>query len=160
MDARIDVITLAVADLERALAFYRDGLGLRSSGVIGTEFEGDETTPAGATAMFELRGGLILALYPRTEDQGIRAAKVAEYLGLGIPTVSYDYEVVADLRETGAGILVDSPREFVAAVERLARDDEERARLAARAREAGAARQWDVLAREMNELLDRYLSPA
>jgi catechol-2,3-dioxygenase len=28
MDARIDVVTLAVADLERALVFYRDGLGL------------------------------------------------------------------------------------------------------------------------------------
>jgi catechol 2,3-dioxygenase-like lactoylglutathione lyase family enzyme len=32
MDVRIDVITLAVADLERALAFYRDGLGLASRG--------------------------------------------------------------------------------------------------------------------------------
>jgi catechol 2,3-dioxygenase-like lactoylglutathione lyase family enzyme len=61
------VITLAVADLGRALAFYRDGLGLPSSGVIGTEFPGDAETPAGAVAMFELDGGLILALYPRTE---------------------------------------------------------------------------------------------
>jgi catechol 2,3-dioxygenase-like lactoylglutathione lyase family enzyme len=67
MEPRIDVITLAVADLERALAFYRDGLGLRSSGVIGTEFTGDAESPAGAVAMFELDGGLILALYPRTE---------------------------------------------------------------------------------------------
>jgi catechol 2,3-dioxygenase-like lactoylglutathione lyase family enzyme len=67
MEARIDVITLAVADLDRALAFYRDGLGLQTQGVIGTEFVGDDRTPAGAVAMFELRGGLILALYPRTE---------------------------------------------------------------------------------------------
>jgi uncharacterized protein len=36
MEPRIDVITLAVADLERALAFYRDGLGLVSRGVTGT----------------------------------------------------------------------------------------------------------------------------
>ena len=35
--------------------------------MIGTEFVGDDVTPAGAVAMFELRGGLILALYPRTE---------------------------------------------------------------------------------------------
>jgi catechol 2,3-dioxygenase-like lactoylglutathione lyase family enzyme len=67
MDARIDVITLAVADLDRALAFYRDGLALPTQGVIGTEFVGDESTPAGAIATFELRGGLLLALYPRTE---------------------------------------------------------------------------------------------
>lgn len=67
MDARIDVITLAVADLDRALAFYRDGLGLPTQGVIGTEWAGDESTPTGAIALFELRGGLVLALYPRTE---------------------------------------------------------------------------------------------
>ena len=30
MERRIDVITLAVTYLERALAFYRDGLGLES----------------------------------------------------------------------------------------------------------------------------------
>src|ERR671937_2370650 len=67
MRPRIHVITLAVSDLGRALAFYRDGLGLESTGVIGTEFAGDETNPAGAVAMFQLHGGLILALYPRTE---------------------------------------------------------------------------------------------
>jgi catechol 2,3-dioxygenase-like lactoylglutathione lyase family enzyme len=61
------VITLAVSDLNRALAFYRDGLGLESAGVIGDEFAGDETTPAGATVTFNLHGGLILAIYPRTE---------------------------------------------------------------------------------------------
>lgn len=67
MDARIDVITLAVANLDRALAFYRDGLGLQTQGVVGTEFVGDDSAPAGAIAMFELRGGLIMALYPRAE---------------------------------------------------------------------------------------------
>jgi catechol 2,3-dioxygenase-like lactoylglutathione lyase family enzyme len=67
MQPRIDVITLAVSDLERALEFYRDGLGLDSPGVGGTEFPGDETSPAGAVAMFQLQGGLILSLYPRTE---------------------------------------------------------------------------------------------
>lgn len=67
MDARIDVITLAVANLDRALAFYRDGLGLPTQGVIGTEWVGDDSTSAGAIALFELQGGLLLALYPRTE---------------------------------------------------------------------------------------------
>jgi catechol 2,3-dioxygenase-like lactoylglutathione lyase family enzyme len=67
MQPQIHVITLAVSDLDRALTFYRDGLGLESPGVIGTEHAGDETTPAGAVVMFQLQGGLILALYPRTE---------------------------------------------------------------------------------------------
>ena len=67
MNPRIDVLTLAVSDLDRALEFYRDGLGLESPGVFGTEFAGDDTTPGGAVAMFQLEGGLILALYPRTE---------------------------------------------------------------------------------------------
>jgi catechol 2,3-dioxygenase-like lactoylglutathione lyase family enzyme len=67
MEPRIHVITLAVNDLNRALEFYRDGLGLSTPGVVGTEFPGDETNPAGAVAMFRLQGGLILSLYPRTE---------------------------------------------------------------------------------------------
>jgi hypothetical protein len=66
MEPRVDVLTLAVGDLERALAFYR-GLGFESTGVIGTEFTGDDRTPAGAAAMFELDNGVVLALYPRTE---------------------------------------------------------------------------------------------
>ena len=66
MEPRVDVITLGVADLERSLAFYR-GLGFASPGVIGTEFAGDETTPSGAAAMFELRGGLLLSLYGLTD---------------------------------------------------------------------------------------------
>lgn len=66
MEPRIHVITLAVADLDPALEFYRR-LGLNSAGVIGTEFTGDDENPAGAAAMFNLEGGVILALYPRTE---------------------------------------------------------------------------------------------
>jgi catechol 2,3-dioxygenase-like lactoylglutathione lyase family enzyme len=67
MEPRIHVITLAVADLDRALAFYRDGLGLSSAGVVATEFAGDDENPAGAIAIFHLDGNLMLTLYPRTE---------------------------------------------------------------------------------------------
>jgi uncharacterized protein len=66
MKPRISVITLAVSNLERSLAFYRDGLGFQTSGVIGTEFKGDETHASGEAVMFELENGLILALYSRT----------------------------------------------------------------------------------------------
>ncbi len=52
MEPHIDVITLAVNDLERSFEFYRDGLGLESCELVGTEYLGD---------------GLMLMLYPRSE---------------------------------------------------------------------------------------------
>lgn len=67
MKARIHVVTLGVHDLDRALGFYRDGLGLPSAGIIGKEFSGDDDSPAGSAAMFTLDDGLVLALYPRAE---------------------------------------------------------------------------------------------
>lgn len=67
MKPRITALTIGVDDLERSLAFYRDGLGFHTNGVIGTEFEGDEVHPSGAAVMFELQNGLILALYQRTD---------------------------------------------------------------------------------------------
>jgi hypothetical protein len=39
MKPRITVITIGVDDLERSLRFYRDGLGLQTQGIVGTEFE-------------------------------------------------------------------------------------------------------------------------
>jgi catechol 2,3-dioxygenase-like lactoylglutathione lyase family enzyme len=60
MDPQITVITLGVADLERSVVFYRDGLGLKTQGIIGKEFE------HGAVAFFDLQSGLRLALWPRS----------------------------------------------------------------------------------------------
>jgi len=59
MKPYITVLTLGVDDLERSLAFYRDGLGLATNGIIGTEFE------YGAVVFFDLHNGLKLALWPR-----------------------------------------------------------------------------------------------
>lgn len=58
MKPRIKVLTLGVDDLERSLAFYRDGMGLKTAGVIGQEFED------GAVVFFNMNDDLILALYP------------------------------------------------------------------------------------------------
>ena len=99
-----------------------------------------------------------IALYPRTQDTGIQAAKVGEFIGLGVPTVSYDYKVTENLRETGAGVLVPTPREFVDAVVRLGEDDAAREEIAAAARRAGNELDWDVLAKRYEEeILDRWL---
>jgi len=68
MKPRITLITLAVDDLERAVRFYRDGLGLETEGIIGQEFE------YGAVAFFDLQAGLRLALWPRqslAHDSGL-----------------------------------------------------------------------------------------
>jgi len=68
MKPRISLITLGVDDLERALRFYRDGLGLRTQGIVGSEFE------HGAVAFFDLQPGLKLALWPReslAHDSGV-----------------------------------------------------------------------------------------
>jgi catechol 2,3-dioxygenase-like lactoylglutathione lyase family enzyme len=65
---RISVITMGVDDLERALRFYRDGLGLKTDGIIGSEFE------HGAVAFFDLQAGLKLAIWPRksiAHDSGL-----------------------------------------------------------------------------------------
>jgi uncharacterized protein len=72
MKPRITLVTLGVADLERSLAFYREGLGFPSEeGIVGKEFE------HGAVAFFELESGLRLALWPRASlahDAGIPAS--------------------------------------------------------------------------------------
>jgi len=59
MKPRITMITLGVDDLPAALKFYRDGLGLKSDGIVGEEFD------YGAVAFFDLQSGLKLALWPR-----------------------------------------------------------------------------------------------
>jgi catechol 2,3-dioxygenase-like lactoylglutathione lyase family enzyme len=59
MKPRITLITLGVDDLERSLRFYRDGLGLATKGIVGTEHEN------GAVVFIELQPGLGLALWPR-----------------------------------------------------------------------------------------------
>ena len=59
MKPRISLITLGVDDLERSVRFYRDGLGLKTEGIVGAEFE------YGAVAFFDLQGALKLALWPR-----------------------------------------------------------------------------------------------
>ena len=61
MKPRISVLTLGVVDLEQSVAFYRDGLGLPTKGIIGREYE------HGAVAFFDLSGGLKLALWAQAD---------------------------------------------------------------------------------------------
>lgn len=76
MKPRISVITIGVQDLERSVAFYRDGLGWPTDGIIGQEFE------YGAVAFFMLDSGLRLALWPR------RSLAHESALPLGVPSAT------------------------------------------------------------------------
>ena len=74
MEPRISIITIATDDLDRAVRFYRDGLGLPTEGIVGKEFE------HGAVAFFDLQGGLRLALWPRASlghDAGLTVSQPA-----------------------------------------------------------------------------------
>ena len=96
MKARVTVITLGVDDLDRSLRFYRDGLGLKTEGIIGEQFE------HGAVAFFELEGGLKLALWPRdslSHDSGLpKAPPSATEFSLG-HNVSSKAEVDAIMQQ-------------------------------------------------------------
>ena len=107
MKARIKVITLGVSDLEKALVFYRDGLGLPTQGIIGTEFED------GAVVFFNMNDDLILALYPRAalaKDAGVTVGPAsASELSIG-HIVGSRQEVDAILRQAqDAGARVTDP---------------------------------------------------
>ena len=116
MESRIHVLTLAVDDLERALAFYRDGLGLSSPGVVGAQWEGSDETPAGAVAMFQLDDGLILALYPRTElakdaNVPLGAPKTGEFSIGHIVEHKEDVGRVLGRAEAAGATLTDRPHD-------------------------------------------------
>ena len=116
MEPRINVITLAVDDLERALVFYRDGLGLDSPGVVGSEFPGDDESPAGAVAMFELKGGLMLAVWPRAElakdaRVPLEGPKTGEFsIGQIVSSKDEVDSVIARAKAAGATV-TDEPHE-------------------------------------------------
>lgn len=105
MKPRITVITLGVDDLERAVRFYRDGLGLFTEGIIGKEFE------QGAVAFFDLQAGLKLALWPRASichDAGIApaAAGASEFtLGHNVGSQAEVDDVMQQAQRAGAHIV-------------------------------------------------------
>lgn len=104
MKPRVTLITLGVDDLERAVAFYRDGLGLATEGITGKEFE------HGAVAFFELQAGLKLALWPRkslAHDAGMTAGKpsATEFsLAHNVASKAEVDAVMAQARKAGATI--------------------------------------------------------
>jgi catechol 2,3-dioxygenase-like lactoylglutathione lyase family enzyme len=92
MRAKIFFITLAVADLERSVAFYRDGLGWPTEGIVGQQFHDEITGADGTIAFFTLDGGLLLGLYERAnlaKDAGLPPGPPSSTeFSLGLPAES------------------------------------------------------------------------
>jgi catechol 2,3-dioxygenase-like lactoylglutathione lyase family enzyme len=111
MKPAINIITLAVGNLERSLRFYRGGLGLNSPGIKGENFLGDDRHAAGAVAMFELANGVILALYPCSElskDAGVPVgpAKTGEFsIGQLVESREEVDAVLEQARSAGATVV-------------------------------------------------------
>lgn len=112
MKPRITLVTLAVDDLERAVAFYRDGLGLATDGIVGEEFE------HGKVAFFELQSGVGLALWAQADlahDSGLPhtpRSPTAMSLAQNVMSREDVDAVMLEARKAGATIVKDPDDTF------------------------------------------------
>ena len=112
MKPRVTLITLGVSDLERAVRFYRDGLGWKTDGIVGKEFE------YGAVAFFDLMNGLKLALWPRkslSHDSGLPVGKPSSTdvcLAHNVRSQAEVDLVMAEAKKAGATIVKPAEKTF------------------------------------------------
>jgi hypothetical protein len=112
MKPRISLITLSVDNLETSLRFYRDGLGLATQGIVGSEFE------YGAVVFFDLQANLKLALYPRkslAKDSGLplAASGALEFsIGHNVASIAEVDTVMEQARNAGAVIVKPAENTF------------------------------------------------
>jgi uncharacterized protein len=112
MRARFGILTLGVDDLEKSLKFYREGLGLRTDGIVGQEFE------HGAVVFFRLEGGNLLALFPRSDlgrDAGIEPTphSPTEFsIGHNVSSEAEVDQVMAQAEQAGASITMPARKTF------------------------------------------------
>jgi catechol 2,3-dioxygenase-like lactoylglutathione lyase family enzyme len=109
VEPRVSLLTLGVRDLERAVAFYRDGLGWPKS-----EVGGDEVA-------FFKTGGVVIALFPRPSfaaDAGIDVDDV-ERGGFSRVSLAHNVavegrvdEVLAEAAQAGATIVKEAQEIF------------------------------------------------
>ena len=109
MKPRITVLTLGVDDLERSLAFYRDGMGLATEGIVGQEFED------GAAVFIALNDNLKLALYPATslaKEAGVASTSAR----LGVIAIGHnvhskaEVDAVMEQAEQAGAVITDPAR--------------------------------------------------
>ena len=112
MKPRITVLTIGVDDLEKSLTFYRDGLGLKTEGIVGEEFE------YGAVAFFNLQNGVQLALWPRksiAHDTGLplQPASATEFtIGHNVASKKEVDAAMSQAKKAGAKIIKQAQDTF------------------------------------------------
>lgn len=105
MEPRVTLLTLGVDNLDRALRFYRDGLGWKTEGIVGTQFE------RGAVVFFNLQPGLKLGLWERKNlawDAGIplQPSSSTEFaLAHNVPSKEAVDQLIQQAARAGATIL-------------------------------------------------------
>ena len=105
MKPRITVLTIGVDDLEKSVRFYRDGLGLKTEGIIGKEYE------YGAVAFFELQNGVKLGLWPRksiSQDTKITLTSLSPtefIIGHNVNSKKEVDDVMEQAKKAGANII-------------------------------------------------------
>jgi uncharacterized protein len=109
VEPRVTLLTLGVSDLERAVAFYRDGLGWPKSNVGGDE-----------VAFFKT-GGVVIALFPRASFATDIGVDVEDVEHGGFPRFSLAHNVaeegqvdsvLAEAAEAGATIVKEAQEIF------------------------------------------------
>jgi len=109
VEPRVSLLTLGVSDLERAVAFYRDGLGWPKSDVGGDE-----------VAFFNA-GGVVIALFPRPSFAADADIDVDHVEGGGFPRISLAHNVaeeeqvdsvLVEAAEAGATIVKEAQEIF------------------------------------------------
>jgi hypothetical protein len=112
MKPRITVLTIGVDDLERSLKFYRDGLGLKTEGIVGKEIED------GAVVFFNLENGSRLALWPRkslAKDAGLEESRPSPTelsIGHNVSSQEEVDAVMAQAAKAGASIIKPARETF------------------------------------------------
>lgn len=107
MKPAITLLTLGVNDLEKSVAFYKDGLGFSTKGIIGHEFEN------GAVAFFDLQNGFKLALWPKksiANDTGLpmqHASSIEFTLGHNVSSKE-EVDVIMDKAKHAGATIVKS----------------------------------------------------
>jgi uncharacterized protein len=109
VEPRVSLLTLGVSDLERAVAFYRDGLGWPKSDVGGDE-----------VAFFKA-GGVVIALFPRPSFAADADIDVDDVESGGFPRISLAHNVaeegqvdsvLVEAAEAGATIVKEAQEIF------------------------------------------------
>ena len=112
MQPRITLVTLGVDDLERALDFYRGGLGWKTDGIVGQQFE------HGAVVFFNLQHGLKLALWHReslAHDSGLTRSSPGSTdfaLAHNVASRAEVDAVMLQARDAGAAIVKPAQETF------------------------------------------------